>query len=256
MKTEHEGHIKLGMKMGFEVKSWCSGTCYKWTSSSGITHERISCIPSFLRDVPIFTTSSLTELTMNPMTLYSRADEPSSDLHTQKPHDSVSPERNVASHYSACSVSVYCELTRLPYACQKLSHWHLTKNTIYWLNEPGCSNCTARRHFPTTFRELRLRVISDVTAIAKSPRAERSPNPSFYGQSVRYNMYIKYSTYGTHWSVQNDQYYLRQTGTVACNMSVCLCKRSRNAKVYRIVFWDALYNCVKSTQMRGCNYPR
>lgn len=82
------------------------------------------------------------KLTTNPMTLYSTADEPLSDFHIQKSHDLVIPERNVASHSSACCISAHCGLTRLSYACQKLSHWHLTKN-IYWLGESGCSNCTA-----------------------------------------------------------------------------------------------------------------
>lgn len=82
-----------------------------------------------------------------------------------------------------------------PHECQKLSHWHLTKNTIHWLNKSACSNCTARRHFPTTFWELRSEVISDVIVIAKSPRAELSPNPSFYSQSVRSNRSIKRATY-------------------------------------------------------------
>ena len=81
------------------------------------------------------------------------------------------PERNAAPRSSACSISVYCKLSRLSYTCQKLSHRHLMKNVIYWLNESGCSNCTVGRHFPTTFWELRLRVISDVLVIARSPRA-------------------------------------------------------------------------------------
>lgn len=117
---------------------------------------------------------------------------------------------NVAAYSSACSISVYCELTRLPYTCQKLSLWHLAKNIIYWLKESGCSHHTADRHFPTTFWELRLGVISDVV-IAKSPRApELQSKPQFLVLVSKIQSVYRqcHKVYGIHQSVSNDQYYL------------------------------------------------
>lgn len=71
--------------------------------------------------------------TIIPMTLYSRTEGHLSDLHIQRSRDSVIQKRNVPSHFSANRISVHCEFTRLPYACQMLSHWHLMKNIIYLL---------------------------------------------------------------------------------------------------------------------------
>lgn len=199
---------------------------------------RFSSIPGFHRDVQIFSTSrmfSLTKYTMNPTDLMLKGRW--TFIWLAYP-EVWWPKKNAASYSTACSISFYCELTDFLMHAKSYRIGTSQKNTIYWLNKSACSDCTEKRHFPTTFWELRLGVISDVTVIAKSPRAKQSPNPSFWSQSVRSNLSIKHPTYRTHWSVQNDQYYLWQTGTVECHISVWLSKWPINTKVYKMVILD------------------
>lgn len=127
-----------------------------------------SDIPIVLRVVQITWLFNLNKWTMNPMDLQSRADE-TSDVYIHKSHDSVIPERNAASPQPTVFTVNWPDF---PYACQKLSHWHLTKKHYLlakWIRVLQLQSI--RQHFPTTFWELRLGVISDVLAIAKSPRA-------------------------------------------------------------------------------------
>lgn len=100
------------------------------------------------------------------------------EQYIQESHDSLNPE--TASFWSDRCIVVYCKLTRLLYTSQKLSHWHLTKSTTYWLREWAC---TAMWHFPTIFWELRLGVVSDIIVIAKSELLNWVQNPSTTSQA-------------------------------------------------------------------------
>lgn len=102
----------------------------------------------------------------------------------------------------------------LPNICQNLSHWHLTKKhllagriRVLQLH----SKTPLPNHFLGTEIRSNFRCYSDC-------QVTQSPNPGF----------IKH---GTHWSLQNDQYYLWQT-------VIYLCASASDPDILKFIKWS------------------